>query len=298
MINSTNLFALALNVSAPWKVEEVEFENTPKSKELHIKIDFERGAKFPDETGALCGVHDTKEKVWRHLNFFEHKCYLHCRVPRIKTKAGKVKLIDVPWARSGSGFTLLFEAFVMCLIEGEMPVNKVGRLVKEEAHRIWTIFNYWIKKAYNADETGKIKRLGIDETSRKKGHKYVTVGVDFESRRVLHATEGKDKKAIRSIRKHLESKGTDINKIKYVCIDFSQSFIPAVKEEFPKAQIHFDKFHLIQMLNKAMDEVRKLERKEHDELKGHKYTFLKKQTKLSKNKQDQLAKLIKPKFCS
>jgi transposase len=193
MINSTNLFALALNVSAPWKVEEVEFENTPKSKELHIKIDFERGAKFPDETGALCGVHDTKEKVWRHLNFFEHKCYLHCRVPRIKTKAGKVKLIDVPWARSGSGFTLLFEAFVMCLIEGEMPVNKVGRLVKEEAHRIWTIFNYWIKKAYNADETGKIKRLGIDETSRKKGHKYVTVGVDFESRRVLHATEGKDK---------------------------------------------------------------------------------------------------------
>lgn len=292
MINSAHLFALALGVVSPWKVEEVKFSEAVTGKELHIEINFEKGAKFADEAGTLCPVFDTKQKTWRHLNFFEHKCYLHCRVPRIKTSEGKVRLVEVPWSRSGSGFTLLFEAFAMCLIEGEMPVNKVGNTLKEDAHRIWTIFNYWIKKAYNADAPGKIERLGIDETSRRKGHQYVTVGIDFDERRVLHATEGKDKKAVKAIKNHLVEKKVNIEKIKYVCIDFSPSFIPGVSEEFPGAQIHFDKFHLIQMLNKAMDEVRRLERKEHDELKGHKYTFLKNKANLSSKKQGELAELI------
>ena len=128
--------------------------------------------------------------------------------------------------------------------------------------------------------------------SRRKGHKYVTVGIDFDERRVIHATEGKDKKAVKTIKNYLIGKGVDTNKIKYVCIDFSPSFIPAISEEFPKAQIHFDKFHLIQMLNKAMDEVRRLERKEHNELKGHKYTFLKNKANLSDKKRSDLASLI------
>ena len=72
-----------------------------------IKIDFKRGSKFADETGKLCEVYDTKQKTWRHLNFFQHACYLHCRVPRITTSDGQVKLVEVPWSRAGSGFTLL-----------------------------------------------------------------------------------------------------------------------------------------------------------------------------------------------
>ena len=168
MINSAHLFSMALCINSPWKVTEVKFSKEATNKELHIEIDFERGAKFADETGDLCSVFDVKKKTWRHLNFFEHKCYLHCRVPRIKTTGGKVKLIDIPWARPGSGFTLLFEAFAMCLIEGEMPLNKVGNTLKEDAHRIWTIFNYWIKKAYNADNPNEIKRLGIDEFTSQR----------------------------------------------------------------------------------------------------------------------------------
>lgn len=72
--------------------------------------------------GFACPVHDTIEREWQHLNFFEHHCFLHCAVPRITTSAGKVTTVEVPWARPGSGFTLLFEAFAMALIEREMPV--------------------------------------------------------------------------------------------------------------------------------------------------------------------------------
>lgn len=71
-------------------------------------------------------------------------------------------MVEVPWSRPGSGFTLLFEAYVMALIEYAMPVNKIGQLINENVHRLWTIFNYWISRAYNADSPKAPKTLGLD----------------------------------------------------------------------------------------------------------------------------------------
>ena len=292
IMNSEYLFKIALGLQTPWEIREIKFDKMTAGKELHITIDFKRGERFSDETGTLCEVHDTVQKTWRHLNFFEHACYLHCRVPRIKTSAGKVKLLEVPWSRAGSGFTLLFEAYVMALIESEMPVNKIGYLLGENAHRLWTIFNYWIKRAYAADKPKTLKKLGLDETSKKKGHDYITVAVDLDERRVLHVTEGKDKNAVKTVKTYLESKGINVNKVVDVSMDMSPSFISGVVEHFPQADIHFDRFHVVKLLNEAMDKVRQMERKEHDELKGHKYTFLKNRSNLSKNKQKALSELI------
>ena len=94
----------------------------------------------------------------------------------------------------------------MALIESEMPINKVGKLIGENPHRIWTIFNYWIEKAYSADNLSTIKKLGIDETSKRKGHNYVTLAVDIDERRVIHVTEGKDRDAVKKVKSYLESK--------------------------------------------------------------------------------------------
>lgn len=291
-MNSKELFAIGLGIEDPWDVVDIYFEGEGKDKELHIAIDFKRGGKFPDETGALCDVYDTKQKEWRHLNFFQHPCYLHCRVPRIKTKAGKIKLVEVPWARPGSGFTLLFEAYVMMLIESEMPINKVGNVINENPHRVWTIFNYWLTRAYIADQPNIPTKLGLDETSRRRGHNYITVAMDIDERRVLHVAEGKDKAAVKAVKVYLESKGIDVMKIKHASMDMSPSFISGVHEYFPKAEIHYDRFHVVKMLNEAMDKVRQLERKEHEELKGYKYTFLKNQVNLSETKKQELNELI------
>jgi transposase len=291
-MNSEYLFKMALGIESPWEVMSIKLDELKSTKELHITIDFKRGSKFLDASGELCDVHDTNQKTWRHLNFFEHPCYLHCRVPRIKTKDGQVKLVDVPWARPGSGFTLLFESYVMMLIEYEMPINKVARLVNENAHRLWTIFNYWIKRAYSADQPKTPKKLGLDETSKKKGHDYITLAVDLDEHRVLHVTEGKDKNAVKAVKTYLESKGIDVNKIQDASMDMSPSFISGVSEYFPKAEIHFDRFHVVKLLNEAMDKVRQAERKEHDELKGHKYTFLKNRGNLSASKEKALSELV------
>jgi len=138
--NSSQIFSLALSLVEPWFVEEVNFldvEDNPVNKELHIHINFRKGHEFITDDGHRGKGYDTEDKTWRHLDFFQHKCYLHARVPRILSQDGKVRQITVPWARSGSGFTLLFEAYSMLLIECEMPVNKVARCVKVTAPRMW-----------------------------------------------------------------------------------------------------------------------------------------------------------------
>jgi transposase len=125
-MNSKKIFSVALSLQSPWYIKEVSFSIiSDKERELYIYIDFERGYKFMTHTGEQRIAYDTKEKQWQHLNFFQHRCYLHARVPRIQDSEGSIHIVQVPWARSGGGFTLLFEAYAMLMIESEMPVSKV-----------------------------------------------------------------------------------------------------------------------------------------------------------------------------
>jgi transposase len=114
----------------------------------------------------------------------------------------------------------------------------------------------------------------------------------MDAGRVIHVTEGKGKETLDSIQQHLTSKGVDPQQVQQASIDLSPAFISGVKASFPSAQITFDRFHVVKLLNEAMDKVRKVERKEHAALKGHQYTFLKNPENLSDTKQAELAELI------
>ncbi len=83
-MNSKELFSVALNMGKPWYIKEIELKKSEKGKfgELHIYLDFEVGSKFIDEKQEKCGVYDTEERQWKHLNFFEHECYLHALGPK------------------------------------------------------------------------------------------------------------------------------------------------------------------------------------------------------------------------
>jgi transposase len=281
-MNSIQLFQLALDLTSPWYIERVEFtEQEAGKRQLNIHINFQKGAKFLDENEHECPVHDTEERSWQHLNFFQYVCFLHARIPRIITNSGKVKTAQLPWARPGSRFTLLFEAFAMLLIENEMPVNKAASILNVYPNRLWNIFKYWIARAFIKDDQSNVKKIGIDETSKQKGHDYVTISADLVERRVIFACKGKDENTVKQLNKHLVSKNVDPEQIESFAIDMSPAYISGVTKNFPKASIVFDRFHIVKHLNDAVDEIRKKERKEHESLKGHKYTFLKKDKDLT-----------------
>jgi transposase len=105
------IISLALGIQSPWYVREITMK--PQKGvigELYIYLDFKPGSLFQIEGMKARVAYDTTERKWQHLIFFQHKCFLHARVPRIKYDTGKPQTVPVPWARPGSGFTLLFEA--------------------------------------------------------------------------------------------------------------------------------------------------------------------------------------------
>ena len=270
------LFTIGLGLTEPWEVKDTKLvvsETDAKYKELHIWIDFNRDHLFVSSKGQLLKAHDSVEKTWRHLNFFEHPCYLHANVPRLRTTCATIEMVSVPWARSGSGFTLLFEAFALALIE-ETPVNSVAEVMQETAPRIWRVFSHWVGIGKDRIDLSRVSRVGVDETSSRKGHRYITQFVDLDTRKTIFVCEGKDASTFKRFLAWFEEHGGFAEQITLVSMDMSTAFLSGCMTYFPKAQIVYDKFHIIQEANKALDEVRKMERSEKKLLKGQRYTLL------------------------
>ena len=164
-----DIFGKALGVDKPWFVASVNFDLA--AKRLDINLDFVRGTTFPFEQNGIIGeykAYDTIEKEWRHLNFFEHECYLKARVPRIKTPDNKIHLVLPEWSGLQNGFTLLFEALILQLCKN-MPVHNVTQLIKVSDHKIWSILDKYIKETRDLGDYSKVTALGMDETSIAKG---------------------------------------------------------------------------------------------------------------------------------
>ena len=117
-MNPTSLFTVALGLQAPWAVADVAFD--PAAGRIDFQVGFVPGSRF---ACPHCGaehqpVHDTQERTWRHLNFFQFEAYIHAKVPRVRCdRCAKTTQVPVPWARPQSGFTQLMEALIVTLCQ-------------------------------------------------------------------------------------------------------------------------------------------------------------------------------------
>lgn len=268
------LFSGALGLVPPWTVTGIEFSQ--EGQQLDLWLDFAPGSEFAcPECQAGCKVHDTQERTWRHLDFFQHQTFLHARQPRIKCPEHGVKTAALPWARPGSGFTLLMESYIVLLIQSGMTAAQVGRLIGAHDTRVWRVLDHYVEEARNRADFSGVRSLSVDETSRRRGHRYVTIFADPAGRRVLFATKGKDAATVTAFRQDLEAHGGRADQIEEVCLDMSEAFKKGVTAEFPEAAQTFDNFHLVQLLNKAVDDTRRQEQATRPELKRTRYLWLK-----------------------
>ena len=267
------LFEAALGIAAPWFVAGVRFDEN--SRVLTVGIDFTAGTRFAAEgASGEHPVHDTLTKTYRHLNFFQHECVLEVRTPRVKLPDGTVHLVKPPFAGKLSGFTLLFEALVLMLAP-QMPFAAVARIVGISPHRVLAICKRYVSLAVTQAYFGNVRALAIDETSRARGHDYITLAADADERRVLAVVEGRDAKAVAAIADELVEHGCPPEQIDCVSIDMSPAYIKGCTEELPNARITFDKFHVVWHANAAVDKMRRIEQRTDKSLKGMRWSLLK-----------------------
>lgn len=274
-----SLFTQALGLQAPWYVTKLEFD--AELKRLNLCIDFVRGSEFQcPECSSPCKVYDAAEREWRHLNFFEHLAFLKAYQPRTSCPTHGVKTVAVPWARASSGFTLLMEALMVELARNGMTPTAIGRIVGEHDTRIWRVLEHYVDSARAEANFAETTRVAVDETSRAKGHVYVTLFADIDDGKVLFVAEGKDHKTVACFKEDFIAHQGDPSKVTDFSLDMSQAFINGILESFPDAHQTFDKFHVVKLMNEAVDEVRRHEQKTQPELKKSRYLWLKNQDNL------------------
>lgn len=151
-----------------------------------------------------------------------------------------------------------------------------------------------LKCLYKVMPIHKLKYLGIDEFSIRKGHTYMTIFIDLQSGRIIHAVEGRSKKAIAPFLKLLAQKS---KKLKAVAIDMSRSYSSAVAEHLPQVDIVFDRYHIMAQMNMAVETLRRQQQNipdlnEKQTLKGCRFLLLQNYNSLSSKRQLKLDTLL------
>jgi transposase len=276
-MHADEVLSLGLGVTPPWKLVGQRLDTDKRPKELHIEVAADRGARFPcPNCGKPCKAHDFGEFTWRHLNFFQHHCYITAKVPRTDCPDHGVKRIQVPWAREGSRFTLLFEQAAVILAR-EMPVLAAARIIGITDQRLWRIIEHYVGQAVARLDLGRLKAVGLDETASKRGHNYVTVFIDLDAKQkpVVFVTPGKGKATVAAFKAFLKQHGGKPGHIVEVVCDMSPAFLAAIGETFEQANVTVDWFHVVQLFTKAVDDVRKAEAKHNTMPKALRWAVLK-----------------------
>ena len=256
------LFHELLGLGENWKVEKIEFLKDSKG-EVHIVVE-SQPELFEnlrcEECSAVMSLYDhAPERTWRHLNIFEHVCYLHCKLPRCKcNKCGKMRRIEGPWQGKTKGFTLMFEAMCLTLLR-EMPVNAVARITGEHDTRLWRLLNSYVERSYEQKDFSEVEVIGCDELSAKKGPEYVSVFADMKAKEVIFATPGKSSDVFNEFSEELSKHGANAKQIREISVDMSPAYTKGIRDNFSNTQIVYDRFHVFANISKAVDEVRQRE---------------------------------------
>ena len=294
-MDELGLFTAALGLSKPWRVVRSEF--SPEATQLDLSLDFERGAQFAcpakDCAQDHCPVHDTVDKTWRHLDFFQHRALLHARLPRVRCPEHGVRQVSVPWARPGSGFTLLFEALVLSFAT-VMPLAKVAVMTREHDTRIWRVVEHHVLAARDQLDCSGVRRVGMDETSARKGQDYISIFAGLDARRVVFATEGRSAETVARFAADLAEHRGDPAKVTDTSSGMSTAFISGIRQHLPNAQMTFDRYHLAATLSEAVDTVRRHEVTTRPELKHTRWLWLKNWANLTTAQRRELHRLMRP----
>lgn len=268
------LFTQALGLIPPWAVVSVDFRQAEGAIHFAVECRAKRLA-CPACQAPEQPIHDRVERRWQHLHFFQFRAFIDARVPRVACAAcGKTAQAEVPWSRAGSGFSLVMEAFVIALCQA-MPVAHVARLVGVSDDRIWRLLRHHVDQARAREDFSGVRRLGVDETSARRGQRYVTLFHDADARRLLFATPGRNAGTFAAFAGDLRAHGGNPASITDISMDLSGAFQAGAARHLPQARPTFDPFHVVALASQAMDQVRRAEVKGEPDLKGCRWALLK-----------------------
>lgn len=232
------------------------YEFRARNRELHLGVKpYRNGCRCPH-----CGrrgniVRLLNERTWRDVVVCGIKVFFHYRSKEIMCRIHGRVVEDVPWAAPHARVTYRLELSILVLGQ-RMTQKAAARLVKLPTSTFSDVIHRVIRRERHGHKIRGLKTLGVDEISYAKGKKYVTLIYDLDRCSVLWAGKGKGKETIDTFFKTQLSEHQR-KQISWACCDLSRAYVSSIKEHCPNVTLVLDKFHIVQALNRAVDEVRK-----------------------------------------
>ncbi len=278
-MRDVEFYRTILGLLSPWSVSKVEL--SMKDTRVDIWVEHETGCLFPcPSCGEKLPLYDhAEERSWRHLDTCQLMTYLHARPPRVQCPKDGVLRVNLAWAEPHGRFTMLFERLAIDLLQ-EMSVEAATRILSITWDEAWGIKERAVKRGLRAKEETVCPRIGVDEKAFLKGHKYATLVTDLDGSTVEHVAEGRGKSSLDQFFTSLSRRQRE--GIEAVAMDMHAPYIEAVRShlEDPDKKIVFDRFHVMGLVTRAVDLVRRREHRERTAegdatLTGTKYVWLK-----------------------
>jgi transposase len=253
-------YALLLGIGSPWEVKGVDLKLEEKKVEIELGWQWGAAAKCP-ECGRECSIHDcAPERIWRHLDTMQFTTLIRARAPRSNCPEHGVKTMQVPWAAPHGRFTLLFESFAVEVLLASASVSQACALLGIGWDTAQEIMRRAVKRGLGRRQLERLKYLGMDEKSFRRGQSYITLLTDLEESRVLDVVEDRTAEAAGQLWDTLSAEQKQA--VEAVAVDMWEPFIQTIQTQVPEADIVHDKFHVSKYLGEAVDKVRRQEHKE------------------------------------
>ena len=260
---------MVLGLGRDWSVAEVTLNETADRVTLDLSL--RSGAKVAcRECGKPCSIYDRGvAREWRHLDTMQLKTVLRARVP---------------WADPMARFSLAFEAHAIDVLENARSTTQACELLKIGWATADRIMARGVARGLERRTLEELSRVGMDEKSFLKGHRYITALNDLDRGRVLEVVEGRTEEDALALWGKLPE--TSRSTIKAIAMDMWQAFENAARRVVPGAEIVHDKFHIAKHLNDGVSRVRteehrRLMREGDDRLKGTRWFWLRAEDNLT-----------------
>jgi transposase len=200
--------------------------------------------------------YDRSTRRWRHLDLGAAKCFLEAEICRIDCpKCRRVRTEDVPWARPGARHTNAFCSVVAWLAQ-RTDKTTITTLLRVSWEAVAKIVVDVVGDVLDESRYEGLTRLGVDEVSYRKGHRYLTVVADHDRQgRVVWAHEGKDAATLGAFYDELGPQR--VAKLEAISLDIGAAFERATTERAPHVRQCVDPFHLIALANDAINQARR-----------------------------------------
>lgn len=277
-MDDKHLFTKILGLHLPWFIKQVAVQENQQRIDIFVDHEPDIRVRCP-VCENFYGLYDhAPERVFRHLDTCQMQTYIHVRLPRVNCPKHGVKQIDSQFGENGSQMTFAFEARVIRVLQ-ECSIKASARLCGLSWDQSWNAMDRAVKRGRLRKPHQVPGRIGVDEKSIARGHKYESLVYDIDAATVEYVCDDRRQQSLESYYRQFTR--DELKQIKAIAMDMWDPYIAATKACVPGAhkKIVFDRFHVMRHVVNAVDKVRKDEHRqlaEHGDksLAGTKYLWL------------------------